>query len=113
MLCYIAGYSGDDYIICDADADDPKPVKKSKHELIQLPTSLPSVKSAKLEYAVGSTVLSLWPIGEDEWTSAFYAATVIQIPSKRGKWYNLKFENDGTYEWVEVPENFVIPMPKD
>ena len=113
VLCYIAGYSGDDYMICDADADDPKPIRKNKHELIQLPTSLPRVKSSKLEYSVGSTVLSLWPMGEDEWTSVFYPAIVSQIPSRRGKWYNLKFENDGTYETVEVPENFVIPMPKD
>ena len=113
VLCYVAGYKGDDYLICDADADDPKPIKKSREELIQLPTSLPKVKSPKLEYPVGSNVLSLWPMSEEDWTSAFYPATVIQGPSKRGKQYNLKFENDGTYEWVEIPENFVIPMPKD
>ena len=112
VLCYVAGYDGDDYIICDADADDPVPIKKDKSLLIQLPTSLPRTKNARLAYPVGTNVLSLWPVSDDDWTSAFYAATVAKVPSKDGTVYELKFENDGTYDKVSVPENFVVAMPK-
>ena len=112
VLCYVAGYDGDDYFICDADADDPIPIKKEKSMLIQLPTSLPRTKNPKLEYPIGSTVLSLWPVSEDDWTSAFYPAIVTKLPSKDGTMYELKFENDGTYDKVMVPENFVVAMPQ-
>ena len=110
ILCYVAGYDGDDYLIVDADSDDPRPEKKSKDEMIQLPTSLPSTKTSRAEYPVGSKVLSLWPTSDEDWTSAFYPATVIHVPSKHGKGYGLKFEDD-QYDWIDVQENFVIAAP--
>jgi SAGA-associated factor 29 len=111
ILCYVAGFDGDDYMIVDADSDDPRPAKKSFDELIQLPTSLPSTKTSRAEYPVGSKVLSLWPTSDEDWTSAFYPATVIHVPSKHGRGYGLKFEDDH-YDWIDVQENFVIANPE-
>lgn len=112
VLCYVAGYDGDDYLIVDADEADPQPIKKTRSEILPLPTSLPSQKSSRVEYSVGTKVLALYPTNEDEWTSVFYPATVVQVPSKHVNGYGLKFEDDENYERIDVQENFVIRDPQ-
>ena len=112
VLCYVADEREDTYLIVDADADEPVLFERKKEECIPLPTSVPDSSLSTLEYPVGTQVLSLYPNSDDHtWTSTFYKATVVQPPSKRSAGYAIKFEND-TYDWIEVPIQFVIPAPK-
>ena len=113
ILFYVAGYEDDEtYIIVDAHDENPKAVKKHRSELLPLPTTLPKQKSSRVEYPTGSHVLALWPLDNDEWTSAFYPATVVKVPSKTGSCYTLRFEGDTDNDFKDVRENFVIRDPQ-
>ena len=112
VLCYICGYEEEKYYIVDADTDHPVPILMNRDLLIPLPTTLPEKYSSKVEYSIGTKVLSLYSSGDEEWTSVFYPATIIQVPSKREWGYGLKFLEDNEFEWISVPEQFIIPYPK-
>jgi len=113
VLCYIAGITGNSYTIVDCDTDKPSPISLPKESVIPLPTSIPDRSNSYVEYVIGTKVLSLYPAGDDEWTSVFYPATVIQPPSKRECGYGLQFAEDNEFDWISVPEQFVIPFPNE
>jgi hypothetical protein len=94
------------------DVDDGvKIVELQKEEWTPLPTVIPEKPLKRWEHGKDSTVLSLWPNG-DEWTTEFYKATVRQQPCERmdneERGYSLDFGEDTK---VIVPEKFVVAFP--
>jgi len=77
-----------------------------------VPRSVPEMPSPSWEYKRGATVLALWPLERPgEWTTEFYEATVVAMPSERQgtrpRGYALDF-GDGRSQIV--PEQFVVPV---
>lgn len=104
LLSYIIGFEDDNYIICDADNDNPQKKTVSRNDFIPLPKSLPDRNIPHAEFASGSKVLALWPNDNDEWTSAFYPAIVTSSASDTE--YTLQFA--GANSPITVKKQFVI-----
>ncbi|EAX94828.1 hypothetical protein TVAG_355640 [Trichomonas vaginalis G3] len=109
VLSYIIGYEGDDYIICDADNDEPQCKTISPKQVIPLPKSVPDRNFSHAEYSNGTKVLALWPNDEDDWTSLFYPAVVSATPTSKDPNYTLMF--DGSEVPMQVKQHFVVHAP--
>jgi hypothetical protein len=95
------------------DVDDGiKLMELRKDEWTPLPTVIPEKPLKRWEHGKDTTVLSLWPNG-DEWTTEFYKATVRLQPCERleneERGYSLDFGDDSP---VIVPEKFVVAFPE-
>jgi hypothetical protein len=95
------------------DVDDGiKIVELKKDEWTPLPTIIPEKPLKRWEHAKDSSVLSLWPNG-DEWTTEFYKAVVrlqpCERPDNEERGYSLDFGDDSP---VIVPEKFVVAFPE-
>lgn len=110
VLCYVVDEKDGKYLVVDADSQEPTIIEKEKSECFPLPTSLPDRSTTQVEYPVGTKVLALYPMNDDDWTSVFYRATVVQPPSKRSSGYGLKFEDD-KFDQVDVPVQFITIDP--
>jgi hypothetical protein len=95
----------------DVDGDI-KVIDLRKDEWTPLPTVIPEKPLKRWEHAKESTVLSLWPSGDGEWTTEFYKATVKMQPCERPdnqeRGYSLDFGDDSR---AIVPEKFVVAFP--
>lgn len=112
-LCYIVSYSGDKYMICDAESETGTAWEVDSKEVYPLPTSLPNRRTKYAEYPPGTRVLALWPEGSDTWTSVFYMADVVKPPSESGDdCYRLKFVEDAD-KTKSVPPNYIIRAPTE
>ena len=115
-LVYIIGFDPEElcYHCCDADpvGDELSEIVVPMKELIPMPTSVPSKHLKGTYYPVRSRVLAMWPMqGENsQWTSAFYSATVSEVPKSSPGIYKLKF--DGLPPIFEdVPEQMIVKHP--
>lgn len=111
-LCYVVGYEDGNYKVIDVVADPATPITKPKEDVLPLPTSLALWGPNRPEHPINSVVLALWPEGANDWTSIFYPAKVVKMPTKRKRGYGLKFEGDNDHEWIYVPEQFVLGLPE-
>lgn len=112
VLCYVIGQKEGKYLVVDADSQEPVIVEKDRSECFPLPTSLPDRSTTQVEYPVGTKVLALYPDNENDWSSVFYPATVVQPPSKRSSGYGLKFEDD-KFDQIDVPIQFITIDPSN
>lgn len=89
-----------------------KPIKLGNDDWTPLPLFIPEKPLRRWEFTKGTTVLSLWLNGE-EWTTAFYKATVKLGPFDRidceDRGYQLDF---GDNNIINVPEKFVVYYPE-
>jgi hypothetical protein len=88
--------------------DGIKVVELPKSEWTPLPTVFPENPTKRWEHARGTTILSLFPLDDGEWTTVFYEAVVKQQPSERTddkRLYSLLFD-DGSQ--ADVGEQFVV-----
>jgi hypothetical protein len=114
ILMIVVQFENDVCSVFDpTDVDDGiKIIELKKDEWTPLPTVIPEKPLKRWEHAKESTVLSLWPNGE-EWTTEFYKATVKLQPCERPdheeRGYLLDFESDVSP--VIVPEKFVVAFP--
>jgi hypothetical protein len=114
ILMIVVQFENDVCSVFDpTDVDDGiKIIELKKDEWTPLPTVIPEKPLKRWEHAKDSTVLSLWPNG-DEWTTEFYKATVRLQPCERPdheeRGYLLHFDSDVLP--VIVPEKFVVAFP--
>ncbi|KAK8887244.1 hypothetical protein M9Y10_038282 [Tritrichomonas musculus] len=92
---------------------DIKIIQLKNDDWTPLPTIIPERPAKRWEHSKGSTVLSLWPIQDGSWTTAFYPATVKLQPCERAdadvRGYELDF---GDNQLHVVPEKFVVTFPE-
>jgi hypothetical protein len=113
ILMIVVHFDNDVCSVFDpTDVDDGiKITDLKKDEWTPLPTVIPEKPLKRWEHGKETTVLSLWPNGE-EWTTEFYKATVRLQPCERPdheeRGYSLDFGDGST---VIVPEKFVVAFP--
>ena len=115
FLAYVFGFDPDNvtYHVCDADPvlEELADIELNFDELVPMPTSIPARRTKSTSYALREHVLSLWyEDGTVSWTTVFYPAVVISLPTTSPGFYGLRFEGDPCYEGT-IPEQFVVRPP--
>jgi hypothetical protein len=112
ILAYVIGFDPEKftYHVCDADPELTilADIEVPANLVVPMPISVPARRTKSSSHAVRTTVLALWQEDGGTWTTVFYRATVVSLPTTSPGCYGLRFEGDYT---AMTPERYVVRSP--